>query len=330
MLEMKPIIEVEGLKKSYKKRKSQEYVHAVSDVSFKVYPGEILGLLGPNGAGKTTTIKMICGLLTPDSGSITINGIDNKEKRLKSLRHISAVLEGNRNLYWRLTVKENLEYFAGNRGKSRKQAAGMIEDLLQKFRLKDKENELVNRLSRGMQQKLAIAVAMLAESDVILLDEPTLGLDIETGYEVREILKSIVRDYNRTIIISSHDMDVIQDICERTVIVNQGRIVTDDRVENLLKLFEVRAYTITLGTSLNQQQENLLKQKFPGYTYNSDSFQTNLNVEIANSEEIYDLFDILKLGNISVEAIDRETVNFEQIFMKIVKGETVNEAAASS
>lgn len=327
---MESIIEVQNLKKSYKKRRSKEYVHAVSDVSFKVNRGEILGLLGPNGAGKTTTIKMICGLLIPDSGTIRINGIDNKEKRLKALRHISAVLEGNRNLYWRLTVKENLEYFAGNRGMSRKDVSEQIEDLLAKFNLKDKENELVNRLSRGMQQKLAIAVAMLAESEVILLDEPTLGLDVETGYEVREILKAIVRDYNRTIIISSHDMDVIQDICERTVIINQGKVLTDDRVENLLKLFEVRAYTITLGDPLSSQQQQLLLQKFPQHDYHQDVYQSILNIELTKSEGIYDLFDVLQLNNTSVEAIDRKTINFEQIFMKIVKGEKQDAMAQPS
>ncbi|WP_010650377.1 ABC transporter ATP-binding protein [Oceanobacillus massiliensis] len=327
---MEYIIDVQNLKKSYRKRRSKEYVHAVSEVSFKVNRGEILGLLGPNGAGKTTTIKMICGLLRPDSGSIMINGINNKEKRLKALRHISAVLEGNRNLYWRLTVKENLEYFAGNRGISRKDISEKVEEFLTMFKLKDKENELVNRLSRGMQQKLAIAVAMLADSEVILLDEPTLGLDVETGYEVREILKALVRDYNRTIIISSHDMDVIQDICERTVIINQGRIVTDDKVENLIKLFDVRAYSVTLGESLSRQQEKLLLQKFPDYEFKQDGHQCTLDIDLAKSEEIYDLFDILKMENTPVEAIDRKTINFEQIFMKIVKGEDQDAMAKSS
>lgn len=158
---MRPIIEVEKLCKTYQKRKSSDVITAVDDISFSIYEGEIVGLLGPNGAGKSTTIKMICGLIKPDSGKISINGIDNQQKRLKALTHISAVLEGNRNLYWRLTVRENLEYFAGNRGKSRKEVASQIDDLLKKFHLKQKEHELVNRLSRGMQQKLAIAVAML-------------------------------------------------------------------------------------------------------------------------------------------------------------------------
>src|SRR5690625_2615711 len=184
---MEPIVNVEHAKKTYKKRKGKSVVKAVDDVSFQVHKGEIVGLLGPNGAGKTTTIKMICGLLKMDEGKITVKGLDNDKHRLKALNHISAVLEGNRNLYWRLTVRENLEYFAGNRGASRKEVAVRIEELLADFNLKSKEKELVNRLSRGMQQKLAIAVALLAESDVILLDEPTLGLDVETGYEVRQL-----------------------------------------------------------------------------------------------------------------------------------------------
>ncbi|QUW21358.1 ABC transporter ATP-binding protein [Sporosarcina sp. Marseille-Q4063] len=318
---MKPIIQVKNLMKSYKKRKSKEHIQAVSDVSFTVNQGEILGLLGPNGAGKTTTIKMICGLLIPDAGTITINGMNNREKRLGALKHISAVLEGNRNLYWRLTVRENLEYFAGNRGASRKEVSNQIEDLLESFNLKEKENELVNRLSRGMQQKLAIAVAMLANSDVILLDEPTLGLDVETGYEVRELLRTIVKDYNRTIIISSHDMNVIQDLCDRTVIINDGKIVVDDKVENLMKLFEVRAYSITLGDVLSDQQQHILQQKFPQYDYTTDTMQSILQIHLTKSDEIYDLFDVLKMENTPVESIDRNTINFEQIFMKIVKGE---------
>lgn len=327
---MGAIIEVEGLKKSYKKRKSKEFVHAVSDISFTVNQGEILGLLGPNGAGKTTTIKMICGLLTPDSGTVTINGINSQKKRLDALRHISAVLEGSRNLYWRLTVKENLDYFAGNRGLSRKEVAMQVENLLKKFKLKEKENELVNRLSRGMQQKLAIAVAMLADSEVILLDEPTLGLDVETGYEVRELLRSIVKEDNRTIIISSHDMDVVQDLCERTVIINKGKVVTNDKVENLLRLFAVRAYTITLGDLLSDNQHQLLLQKFPQLEYTTDNIQSTLEIDLAKSEEIYDLFDVLKTESTPVESIDRSTINFEQIFMKIVKGENRDALVESS
>lgn len=318
---MEPIIEVSHLNKSYRKRRKKEVITAVNDISFTVNKGEILGLLGPNGAGKTSTIKLICGLLIPDSGTILINGKDNQEKRLETLRDISAVLEGNRNLYWRLTVRENLEYFAGNRGLSKNEVSETIEELLDQFHLKDKENELVNRLSRGMQQKLAIAVAMLADSKVILLDEPTLGLDVETGYEVREILKNIVKNKEKTIIISSHDMSVVQDLCERVIIINNGEIISEDKVENLLRLFEIRSYTITLGNLLSDHQQQLISEKFSHYNYTPDTYQATIEIDLAQGHEIYDLFDILKIEQIPVESIDRSTINFEQVFMKIIKGE---------
>lgn len=327
---MEPIIEVKNLEKFYKKRKSKECVKAVNDISFRVNKGEIMGLLGPNGAGKSTTIKMICGLLIPDAGDITVNGLDTRKNRLESLKHISAVLEGNRNLYWRLTVRENLEYFAGNRGASRKEVAVRIEELLADFNLKSKEKELVNRLSRGMQQKLAIAVALLAESDVILLDEPTLGLDVETGYEVRDLLRGVVDKYNRTIIISTHDMDVVQDLCERTVIINNGEVITDDRVENLLRLFDIRSYTIQLGALLTEKQQLELTENFVHHAYIPDTYQSIIEIDLRKSEQIYDLFDVLKTENTPVESIDRGTINFEQIFMKLVKGEETNEMAQSS
>lgn len=318
---MEKIIEVKEISKNYVKRKTKQIITAVNDVSFDVHRGEVLGLLGPNGAGKTSTIKMICGLLQPDAGSIQINGLDIQKKRLKALKHISAVLEGNRNLYWRLTVRENLEYFAGNRGRSKKEIKLEVEKLLEQFRLKEKEHELVNGLSRGMQQKLAIAVALLANTEVILLDEPTLGLDVEISYELREILKMIVKDEQRTVIISSHDMPVVQDLCDRTVIINKGTVVVDEKVENLLKLFETKAYSVKLGSLLSSDQELQLMTKFPLSSYDSGVHQGTVTVNLERSEDIYDLFDIFKKEGTLVESIDRTAIDFEQVFMQIVKGE---------
>ena len=319
------IIRVEHVTKRYKKRKSKEVVTAVKDVSFEVARGEILGLLGPNGAGKTTTIKTICALLKPDEGRVIVNGVDNQRKRLEALRHISAVLEGNRNLYWRLSVRENLEYFAGNRGVSRRAVRGKIDNLLQQFRLEDKAGELVNNLSRGMQQKLAIAVAMLAETDVILLDEPTLGLDVATGYEVREVLRNIASQ-GRTIIVSTHDMPVVQDLCERTVIINVGRVVVDDKVENLMRLFETRAYVVTLGAPLSAEQRRRLESAFPVLNYENGGEKSTLRVSLEHSEDIYDLMEILKLERTPVEAIDRTAINFERVFMELVKESNPSES----
>ena len=313
------IIKLNDVSKSYKKRNSKELVKAVDNISFEVNQGEIIGLLGPNGAGKSTTIKMICGLIRPDSGKIYVNGINNQTQRQKALKHISAVLEGNRNLYWRLSVKENLEYFAGNRGKSRKNVRKDIAKLLEQFNLEQKANELVNNLSRGMQQKLAIAVAMLAQTELMLLDEPTLGLDVETSYEVRELLKEIAAQ-GRTIIISSHDMAVIQDLCSRTVIINNGQIVVDDKVSNLLQLFDTSAYSLKLGKALNDKQIQELRTSFSIIIIEENLMDLQVNLEHDN--DIYKLMDILKSNASPISSLDRTNINFEQVFRQIVNNQS--------
>lgn len=178
-----------------------------------------------------------------------------------------------------------------------------------------------------MQQKLAIAVALLANTDVILLDEPTLGLDVEVSYELRNILKTIVREEKRTIIISSHDMPVVQELCDRTIIINKGEVVIDDRVENLLKLFETRAYSIKLGEQLSPEQENKLLSIFPLSTYKASSHETIVEVNLEHGQDIYELFDLLKEEGTMVESIDRITIDFEQVFIQIVKGGKTHEMA---
>lgn len=314
---MDRLIGVDAIAKSYPKRQGGRVV-ALEGISFGVRRGEVLGLLGPNGAGKTTTLKIICGLVTPDGGTVTVQGYDIRRERLKALRFISAVLEGNRNLYWRLTVRENLEYFAGNRGASRREVQAAIDKLLAQFRLANKADALVANLSRGMQQKLAMAVALLAGSEVIVLDEPTLGLDVEAGYEVRQLLRDIATAEGKTLIISSHDMPVVQDLCERVVIISRGRVVVDDQVGNLLKLFETRAYRISLGAPLTSAQLRRLEARFA--LDMAHPAATLVHVNLDQGEDIYELIDILRLNRTPVEAIDRTAINFEQVFLQVIKG----------
>lgn len=325
-MRVEKVIEVKNLEKSYKKKKTKELVKAVDGVSFDVYRGEILGLLGPNGAGKTTTIKSICGLLKPNGGSVHINGFDSNKQRLKAVNYISAVLEGNRNIYWRLTVRENMEYFAGNRGISKKEIQGKIDELLNFFNLKQKEDELVSSLSRGMQQKLAIAVALLPDTDVVLLDEPTLGLDVETSYEVRSLLKRIVEEHGKTIIVSTHDMPVVQEVCDRTVIINGGKVVADEKVEDLIKLFETRAYCFTIGDELTNQQVTSIENHFPIVEINDKQ----INVTLEKEDDLYIIMDILKSEQTNIEKIDRTTVDFEQVFMQLVRGGDQHETTVAS
>jgi ABC-2 type transport system ATP-binding protein len=235
----------------------------------------------------------------------------------RAKRHLCAVLEGNRNLYWRLTVRENMTYFAGNRGRSGRGLASEIDTLLETFALTTKRDALVGELSRGMQQKLALAVALLAGSDVVLLDEPTLGLDVETGYEVREHLRALAAQ-GRTVIVSTHDMPVVQDVCERTVIIDGGKVVTDDRVDNLLRLFASRAYRVTVGAPLSPRQVASIGAGFVGATIDPDAL--GFGVDLARGEDLYRLVDVLREEGTPIESVDRTSIGFETVFRRLVNG----------
>jgi len=312
-----PAVSVAGLRKTYPppKRKAPS-VTAVQDVSFTVPRGALVGLLGPNGAGKTTTIKALCGLITPDAGELHVSGIDVRRERRRALRHIAAVLEGNRNLYWRLTARENLEYFAGNRGVSPRAVRGRIDTLLERFDLGTKRDTLVSSLSRGMQQKLALAVAALADSDVVLLDEPTLGLDVETGYEVRELLRELQRD-GRTVIVSTHDMPVVQALCERTIVIAHGRLLADARVDDLLNLFASRAYQVELTEPLAHEHIAALSARFVNVA--ADDERRRIQVELERSDDLYALVDLLRAGGASIESLERRVIDFETVFRRLVR-----------
>jgi ABC-2 type transport system ATP-binding protein len=156
----------------------------VKNVSFSVGEGEMVGLLGPNGAGKTTTIKCILGLVKPDSGRIEVEGVDARLEPRKSAAKLAAVLEGARNTYWRLTVWENIVYFAGIHGIPVSRGGEYFKYLLSVLKLEDQEDVEVRKLSSGYKQKTAVACALAKRTPIVFLDEPTLGLDVEASYDL--------------------------------------------------------------------------------------------------------------------------------------------------
>ncbi|HHV27861.1 ABC transporter ATP-binding protein [Anaerosalibacter bizertensis] len=302
-------IEVENLTKYYGK------VKAVDNISFEIEKGKICGILGPNGSGKTTTIKSICNLIIPDKGNIKIFGKDNK----KSAEHISAVFEGTRNLYWRLTPKENLRYFAGIRGLGGRKIENNIDILLDKFNLTDKKDVMVNNLSRGMQQKVAIATTLICDTEIILLDEPTLGLDVQSYMDIKDILTDIALNMNKTILLSTHNMDLVQAICEEVVILNKGKIISHDTLENLMDMFDSRTYEVVLAESLSKEaKENLLSLGYDFYFANKD---LKIEMDISDLRELYEIIDKLKEKNILIKEIKQKDNNFERIYLNITNGE---------
>lgn len=314
------VLHVKNLTKVYRSRRRGDIV-AVDNVSFNVYKNEVVGLLGPNGAGKTTTIKSICTILRPTSGEIWVDGADAIRNPRAALEKVTAVLEGNRNIYWRLTVKDNLEFFAGLQGQSLRSVRSYIDELIEMFNLKEKVKEQARALSRGMQQKLAVACALVKRTPILLLDEPTLGLDVETSYELRWILKRMAERGERTILLSSHDMNVVQDICERVIIINHGRIVVDDRIENLKKLFSASAYRFEIEGHLTQTQEQKLKEQFDLIKINADGQHTVIEAELLDSRKVYEIIDVLKENGCRLESVGKQYPDLEEIFLRIVKGE---------
>jgi ABC-2 type transport system ATP-binding protein len=313
---MSAVLAVDGLTKSYRSRTRGE-VRALEDVSFSVEAGEIVGLLGANGAGKTTTIKSVCGLVTPSGGAITVNGVDALKSRRAAARHLTAVLEGNRTVYWRLNVRENLEYFAALRGLRARDVRDQIDGLVARFNLVDKAETPALQLSRGMQQKLALACAVLPRTPLLLLDEPTLGLDVETSHELRGYLRGLAADDGRAIVLSSHDMQVVRDVCDRVVIINDGRVVADETIDGLVKLFTARACRVTLEVPIDPASRELLAQQFEGVRFVDD---TTIETVLRDGAAFYELFDTLRAHGCEIDAVDTVEPNLEEIFLTIVKG----------
>ncbi|HHY33838.1 MAG TPA: ATP-binding cassette domain-containing protein [Firmicutes bacterium] len=210
----------------------RQVVVAVRDVSFAVQPGEVFGLLGPNGAGKTTTIRMLCTLLEPTSGSATVNGYDTVREAPMVRRSLGTVLTGERSTYWKLTGRENLEYFAALYGLSRKEQRARATAILERLGLADKADQLVETYSSGMKQRLALGRALLAGQPILLLDEPTIGLDPAAARSIRELIREL-RAEGRTILLTTHYMEEADQLCDRVAIIDQGSIIALDSPRRL-------------------------------------------------------------------------------------------------
>jgi ABC-2 type transport system ATP-binding protein len=227
-----------GQRRLYEKKT----VHAVDHVSFGIRPGEVFGLLGPNGAGKTTTVKMISGLVRPKSGTVLVDGLQVERKRLQVLRKIGVVLEGTRTSIWPLTPLENLAYFGNLRDVRGKVLKERARDLLDFIGLKEKMNVQVRRLSRGQKQKLAVCIALITDPPVILLDEPTTGLDVQSSRAIKDKIIEMTHRQGKCALVTTHDMGVAQEVCDRIGIIDNGKLVACKRTEDLLEVFSDQAF----------------------------------------------------------------------------------------
>lgn len=225
---------VKRISKTYKMKKkgkgifSREKinVNAVENLSFKIPKGKIIGLLGINGAGKTTTIKMLSSLITPTSGNIYIDGINIKDHPLQIKSVINIISGGERSIYWRLTGRENLEYFGGLYGLNPTILKQTITNILKIVSLENAADIAVEKYSKGMKQRLQIARGLINNPDYIFLDEPTLGLDIMVAKEFRGYIKKLAIQENKGILLTTHYMSEADDLCDYVYVIDKGKIVS--------------------------------------------------------------------------------------------------------
>ncbi len=234
---MGEVINAKGLIREYESvkgmiKKERIRIEALKGVSFEVQQGEIFGLLGPNGAGKTTTIKILTTLLAPTAGEAEVLGF-NVFKDAKELRkHINFIFGGERGLYWRLTAKDNLNYFSDLYGVDKRTRAKRLPELLEMVGLQDRADEKVEAYSKGMKQRLQIARGLINDPKVIFLDEPTIGLDPVGARDLRNIIR-MLSGMGKTILLTTHYMYEADELCSRIAVINAGEILALDTPERL-------------------------------------------------------------------------------------------------
>ncbi len=295
-----PILEAKGLTKILGGRP------IVSNLSFRVYPGEIYGFLGPNGAGKTTTIRMLTGLIYPSMGSVHINGVNLRENRGDALKNIGCIVE-NPELYKYLTAIENLKQFARLKD-------GVNEDylysLLVKVGLPNNGDQKVGTFSLGMRQRLGLAQALIGKPKVLILDEPMNGLDPQGMKDIRDIIISLAREHKMAIFISSHLLHEIQIIADRVGIIDNGRLIAENRVSNLLsdKVLSIKV----------AEPEKTLNMIMSSYGLSGFVKGEEIQLDLRKGVEMTDVIRFLttkKIDILDIRTIDQE---LEDIFFKLV------------
>ena len=312
-----PAIQATDLHKTY--TSGEGPVTAVDGVSLTVDHGEVVGVLGPNGAGKTTLIKLLLGLVTPDAGAVEICGIDVADAPAAAHEHVDAMLEGDRNVYWRLTVRENLEFFAGLGGQPPAAMRERHDRLLERFSLTEWDDAVVNDLSTGMKQKVSLASTLARDVDVVFLDEPTLGLDVETALELQTELRRLAAEEDVAIVLTSHDMDVIEAVADRVVIVQDGQVIADDETAALVEVLETRAFEVTIATPVADSVTRRLRAL--GFTVETDADRLRLSSEGADSQAVYDLMRLLDETDQELRGIESESPDLEAIFLELTDTE---------
>jgi ABC-2 type transport system ATP-binding protein len=245
-------IETEDLEKQY-----PNGFKALDNISFKIKKGDIVGYLGPNGAGKTTTIKILTNLIKPTSGHAYVNGIDVNQTPKQALKHIGALIEVP-GVYDYFTPHDLLTYFGKIHGMKRDKIDKQIKEILKRLKLQKWENKKIGGFSTGMQRRLAIAKAIFHEPEIVILDEPVLGLDPKGIKDIRELIKQFQND-GMTIFLSSHLLQEVSETCNNVIFLDKGKIITYDSVENIKRKTDLKTIDVQFLSEISKEEIKKIK-----------------------------------------------------------------------
>jgi len=304
---------------------------AVDDISFKIEDGEIIGLLGPNGAGKSTTMNMITGFIEPTKGEIIVDGFDILKKPRKAKKQIGYMPE-NVPLYMELTVKEFVKYMAELKYVDRKQRKEEVERVIKQTGLEDVQNKLIRNLSRGYKQRVSLAGSLVGHPKILILDEPTVGLDPKQITEIRSLIKKLSKEH--TIILSSHILSEVSQICKKVIIINKGKIVAIDTPENLEnKVNNEKSLIVTVEDTENKIEEVIKK------LYNIKEIKLVKDLEDGTKQYIIiwngeddlrkKIFEFFAKENITIFEMKKPEATLEDAFMSVISENNVNLEEAS-
>jgi ABC-2 type transport system ATP-binding protein len=295
----------------------------VDDLNLEAPRGQVLGFLGANGAGKTTTIKMMCGLVSPDQGEVRLNGYDSQRQRGPAMRQIGAVLEGTRNIYWRLSAWNNLIYYARLKGVGGRAVNDRARRLLTELELWGRKDQPVGEFSRGMQQKVAIACALIADPPIVLLDEPTLGLDVQAARTVKQWIRRLAAEEGKTVVLTTHQLDMAEDLCDRVAIMRTGRLIADQPTAALLQLFQGDHYQIQLDTPLEDARLEGLTTRLGSLRVQHANGHTTLSGPIGSQDELMAVIGALHASGAPLLRVEKAEPTLEEVFVRLMEKEDV-------
>ena len=282
---------------------------AVNDISFSIGKGEIVGFLGPNGAGKSTTMKMITGYLVPDQGDISVAGVNLRQSPLDARKKIGYLPEANP-LYYDMYVREYLDFIAGVHQVNK--ASHRIEEVIGMTGLQPESHKKIGQLSKGYKQRVGLAAALIHDPEVLILDEPTTGLDPNQIVEIREVIRTLGKD--KTVLFSSHILQEVEALCSRVIIIHKGKLVADDSIGNLRGRETRQQLTVQFGEGLEQEWLTRLEGVTGAESPDKKTWQLTTDDADALRKRLLELALQHNLNIVSLQTVHK---NLEDVFRQL-------------